>query len=345
MPPRWTADRAADWLDRTGWLVGANYTPRTASNALEFWQAETFDPATIEEELRWSAGLGFNCHRVYLHDLLWEDDAAGFLGRLDRVLDLFDATGHRVVLTLFDDCWNPEPRLGPQPEPDPGVHNSRWAQSPALSVKARWDADDRRRVGDYVRGVVDHLRHRDTVALWDLYNEPGARPGNPSPTQGFASQPILEDVFAWAREAEPDQPLTAGLHQFGDAFAEVNQRQRELSDVLSFHHYGPPEQLPEWTAEARGDESATRPLVCTEYMARTRGCTFATHLPFFREHRIGALHWGLVDGRTQTKYAWDTPRPGEEPDPWFHEVLHADGSPYRDEEADLIRRLTGGAAT
>jgi hypothetical protein len=30
-----------------------------------------------------------------------------------------------------------------------------------------------------------------------------------------------------------------------------------------------------------------------------------------------------------------------QPPVWFHEVLHPDGAPYRQAEADLIRRLTG----
>ena len=48
---RWSAQQADDWYAGQPWLVGCNYTPRTAINQLEFWQAETFDPRTIDEEL------------------------------------------------------------------------------------------------------------------------------------------------------------------------------------------------------------------------------------------------------------------------------------------------------
>ncbi|MEM1446029.1 MAG: cellulase family glycosylhydrolase [Planctomycetota bacterium] len=340
---RWSVERAAAWADDVGWLVGCNYNPRTASNQLEMWQAETFDPSTIEQELRWSADLGFNCHRVYLHDLLWED-ASAFFARVDRFLGLCERTGHRVILTLLDDCWSHESALGPQPEPLPGVHNARWLQSPAYSVKCRWSEPDRARMRAYVRGVVERFGRDPRVVLWDLYNEPGNRntgDARPPADTEFDSAPILRDVFGWARAAEPMQPLTAGCWRFDPLFAELNAEQRRLSDVLTFHHYGRVEKLPAVIDTVRGDEPAERPMVCTEYMARTTGNTFASHLPELKRRGIGAIHWGLVDGRSQTKFPWGSPEGAPEPDPWHHEVLHPDGSPYRPEEAALIREVTG----
>ena len=47
-PERWTAERANNWYAQQPWLVGANFVPSTAINQLEMWQAETFDPATID---------------------------------------------------------------------------------------------------------------------------------------------------------------------------------------------------------------------------------------------------------------------------------------------------------
>lgn len=339
---RWSVERAAAWRERVGWLVGANYNPRTASNQLEMWQADTFDPDTIEQELKWSADLGFNCHRVYLHDLLWTD-AAGFCDRFDRFLAICDATGHRVMPVLFDDCWKAEPELGPQPEPMPGVHNSQWVQSPSVSVKERWNDDDRARLRVYVQGVLERYRDHPTIVMWDLYNEPGSRmylDGDADPTAGFASLPVLEDVFRWAREVDPSQPLTVGVHDRSAAFDAINPRQRELSDVLTFHHYGPPSELPEVLAWARGGEVPERPMVCTEYMARGWGSTFASHLPELKAQGIGAIHWGLVDGRSQTKFPWGSPEGAGEPDPWHHEVLQANGTAYRPDEAQLIRSVT-----
>jgi hypothetical protein len=81
-------------------------------------------------------------------------------------------------------------------------------------------------------------------------------------------------------------------------------------------------------------------MICTEYMARTRNNTFANTLPLLQENNIGAINWGLVNGKTNTIYAWDTPiERGDEPVQWFHDVFRKDGTPYRQDEANLIKKL------
>src|SRR6478672_1167616 len=85
-PGRWTSKRAQSWYDSQPWLIGANFVPSTAINQLEMWQAETFDPATIDKELAKAEWLGMRTARVFLHDLVWKKDAAGFKQRLDRFL-------------------------------------------------------------------------------------------------------------------------------------------------------------------------------------------------------------------------------------------------------------------
>src|SRR5262245_8444876 len=131
---RWPADKANQWLERQGWLVGCNYLPATAINQLEMWQADTFDPDTIDRELGFAEHLGFNSLRVFLHHLLWEQDEKGFLQRMYKFLDI--AAKHKigVMFVLFDSCWDPHPKLGKQRDPKPGLHNSGWVQSPGLEV-------------------------------------------------------------------------------------------------------------------------------------------------------------------------------------------------------------------
>ena len=114
--------------------MGCNFTPSTAGNQLEMWQAATFDPETIDRELGWAAGLGMNAIRVYLHDLVFDADGDAFLERIDRVLDLADGHGIRAMPVLFDGVWHPRPQLGPQPEPKPNLHNSMWVQGPGSEV-------------------------------------------------------------------------------------------------------------------------------------------------------------------------------------------------------------------
>ena len=88
---RWTQQQAQDWQTQAGWRVGCNFSPSTAGNQLEMWQAETFDPPTIERELNWAAGLGMNTVRVYLHNLVYEQDSDAFLLRMEQVLDIAHA--------------------------------------------------------------------------------------------------------------------------------------------------------------------------------------------------------------------------------------------------------------
>src|SRR5919205_4602346 len=127
---RWSEQKANAWYRKQPWLVGSNYTPASAINELEMWQADTFDPQRIDQELGWAESIGMNTMRVFLHDLLWQQDAAGFQKRLDQFLTIASRHHIRPLLVLFDSCWDPVPKLGKQHAPVPGVHNSGWVQSP-----------------------------------------------------------------------------------------------------------------------------------------------------------------------------------------------------------------------
>lgn len=99
VPGRWTEERANQWYDRQPWLVGCNFTPSTAINQLEMWQAETFDSETI-----------------------------------DHFLGIAEKHGIRTMLVLCNAVWDSHPKLGRQPEPVPHVHNSGWVQSPHIEI-------------------------------------------------------------------------------------------------------------------------------------------------------------------------------------------------------------------
>ena len=118
--PRWTEAQANAWYAKQPWLVGSNYTPATAINELEMWQAETFDPQRIDLEFGWAESLGFNTMRVFLHDLLWQQDAAGFRKRIDTFLGIADKHHIKILFVLFDSCWDPHPQLGKQRAPTSG---------------------------------------------------------------------------------------------------------------------------------------------------------------------------------------------------------------------------------
>jgi hypothetical protein len=349
-PGPWPPERAAAWAREHPWLVGCNFIPSTAINQLEMWQADTFDPATIDRELGWAEGLGFNSVRVFLHDLLWEQDAPGFLSRMDRFLAIADRHKIGVVFVLFDAVWDPAPRLGEQRAPRPGLHNSGWVQSPGariLADRARHDA-----LKPYVAGVVGRFRSDRRVHAWDLFNEPdntnrssyGQLEPAGKPERSLA---LLEKTFAWARAVEPSQPLTAGVWQGNltdpDRLSPINRYMLTQSDVISFHNYRP---LAELKKDVEALKRYRRPLLCTEYMARPAGSTFDPVLPYLKEEHVGAYNWGFVAGKSQTIYPWDSWRKpyADEPPVWFHDIFRPDGTPYDAGEVRFIRWVTGQTA-
>src|ERR1700739_2277611 len=170
--PRWTEQKANDWYAQQPWLFGTNYSPKSAINELEMWQQDTFDPTQIDKELGWAESLGMNTMRVFLHDLLWQQDAAGFQKRLDQFLAIASRHHIRPLLVLFDSCWDPAPRLGKQHDPIPGVHNSGWVQSPG--AKALADPAQVPRFKAYVQGVVGAFAKDDRILGWDVWNEPSS---------------------------------------------------------------------------------------------------------------------------------------------------------------------------
>jgi hypothetical protein len=99
---KWSQQKANAWYQKQPWLVGSNYTPATAINELEMWQADTFDPQRIDKELGWAESLGMNTMRVFLHDLAWKQDPAGFQRRVNTFLGICDKHGIKPILVLFD---------------------------------------------------------------------------------------------------------------------------------------------------------------------------------------------------------------------------------------------------
>jgi hypothetical protein len=349
---RWSEERANAWGRNTPWLVGANYAPASAINQLEMWQAETFDPEAIDRELAWAKGLGFNSMRVFLHHLLWEQDSKGFLDRIERFLQIAQRHNIGVMFVLFDSVWDPNPKLGKQREPQGGLHNSGWVQSPG--AKDLQDRTRHRLLEEYVKGVVGHFKDDKRVQAWDVWNEPDNMNDNSYGKNKLKQEPankqaltleLLSKTFGWAREAGATQPLTSGLWLGGhkahpDKLIPIEKVQLEQSDIISFHSYGNLDEMKKWVESLR---RFNRPLVCTEYMARPAGSTFDPILGYLQEQKIGAYNWGFVAGKSNTIYPWDSwQKPyAAEPKVWFHDIFRTDGTPYDAKEVEYIRRVTG----
>jgi hypothetical protein len=349
---RWTEQAANDWYAKQPWLVGSNYIPSTAINELEMWQPATFDPKRIDLELGWAQSLGLNTMRVFLHDLLWKQDPEGFKKRLNIFLNIAQKHKIRPLFVLFDSCWDPNPKLGKQHAPTPGVHNSGWVQSPGAD--ALKDPGEYPRLEAYVKGVVGAFATDKRILGWDVWNEPdnvneGSYASSEPPNKVELVQSLLPRVFGWAREAGATQPLTSGVWK-GDwstieKLGRTEKIQLEFSDVISFHSYDPPDVFEKRVLSL---QQYHRPILCTEYMARGNGSTFQGTLPIAKKYHVAAINWGLVAGKTQTYLPWDSwknPYTNRQPAMWFHEIFRTNGQPYSQDETNFIRSIIRSAAT
>src|SRR3984957_9671524 len=321
IPGRWSEAHANEWYAHQPWLVGSNFLASTAINELEMWQVDTFDLPTIDRELGWAQSLGMNTMRVFLHNLLWKQDSAGFLKRMDECLAVADKHHIRIMFVLLDSVWDPKPHLGRQRQPRLHVHNSGWVQAPGdeiLHDSSTWD----KQLKPYVTGVIAHFRDDRRILIWDLMNEPdndsAQYKAQESGNRAEAALRLLKLEWGWARSAHPSQPLTSGVWQGDWSEAKLSNMARfqlENSDVITFHCYDPPDVMKKRIESLRRFK---RPVICTEYMARPLGSTFATILPLLKEERVGAYNWGFVSGKTQTIYPWDSWEKSytAEPTPW-----------------------------
>lgn len=326
----WSKEKANDWYSKQPWLSGSDFQPSTAINQIEMWQADSFDSSTIDKELGWAQELGFTTMRVYLSSVVWKNDSEGFKKRMDQFLAISSKHGIRPVFVFFDDCWNEESSIGKQPSPRPGVHNSGWVQDPAVSL--RKDTTKLFPVLEkYIKDILSTFKNDNRILLWDLYNEPG------NSKHGITSLPLLKNVFKWAREVNPSQPVSSGIWYF--ECNELNVFQIQNSDVITYHNYQDEKTHQLWINFLKIYE---RPLICTEYMARRNDSKFQNIMPLLKRNNVAAINWGFVSGKTNTIFAWDEPKPNEkEPKLWFHDIYRQDKTPFSQEEINVIKNLNG----
>ncbi len=344
---QWSKQKAKDWYINLPWLVGCNFLPSNAINQLEMFQEDTFDKLILEKEIGWARELGFNSLRIYLHDLLWAENPESFCNRLDELLSLCDKNKIKPILVLFDDCHRAYPKLGKQPLPVAGVHNSGWKQSPGVRVVHEIHEDpnnkELQRLKEFVQGVLKKFSSDERVLMWDIYNEPGQF------GVGEKSLTLLKKTWEWAHEVRPSQPLTSCLD--GSIGEEIINLNKNNSDVVTFHCY----EADKLENIIKKCIKLDRPVICTEYMAREFGTTFEFSLPIFKNYKVGCYNWGLVAGKSQTHFGWSTIadlqklkkeekflNPGDpipEPRQWFHDIFRTDGSAFDKDEVSFIRKL------
>ena len=325
----WSTEKANTWYKSKKWILGFNFVTSTAVNSTEMWQSESFDIASIEKELAVAAECGYNSCRVFLQYIVWQNEKDRFIANFDRFLDVCKKNAITVLPIFFDDCAfsGREPYLGKQDDPRPGIHNSGWTASPGFTI-----ADDpscQENLKLYVQTMIGKYKNDERIIAWDLYNEPG------NSSRKEKSHNLLKNVFAWARECNPSQPLTTGIWAYGD----FDKIVIELSDIISFHDYRNIESTKEKIAMLK---KYNRPMLCTEWLHRPNDCTFETHMPFYKSENIGIYQWGLVNGKTQTHLNWDKEKNKDGPPKiWQHDIFTKDFKPYSVDEIALIKKTAG----
>ena len=206
----------------------------------------------------------------------------------------------------------------------------------------------------YIQGIVGRFSNDERVICWDVYNEPDNVAGQPGRKEleikdkHIYSLALLEKVFTWCRAVNLSQPLTCGIWKGNtdhwgklDSLPPLDRFMIEQSDVISFHGYDGSTEM----VQKKIDQLKTyeRPILCTEYMARTNNNRFDNIMPLLKEHNVAAINWGFVSGKTQTIYPWESwnKKFQAEPEIWFHDILRADGTPFSEEEVELIKKMTG----
>lgn len=327
---QWSETKARDWWAQQEWPVGCMMTPRGSRNQYGVWQASTFDPALLTTEFNICKRLGFNVVRMYLHEDMWFQDAKGFKERINEVLDIAYSRGIRITFTF---CTNGG---SSRPTPD-GVQpaSAGWVQSPKDPIffdQSQWP-----RFKEYIQDILRTFAHDERIFYWLLWNEPENLMTAQGRKSGYGPRDVMKimsQMYEWAWEVRPDQPLasspwfpfnpngTSRIRYDVEAFAV------RYSDIVVFHSYRPPQMLENYISCL---SRMRRPMVCEEYMARDLGSYFDLYMPVLKREKVAAINWGLVHSLS----------PGELPDAiWRHGIFYNDFvTPFNQAEVDYIRNF------
>jgi hypothetical protein len=323
MDQRWTVTRAHEYMQSYGVIKGCNFVPSYCKSPMQHFI--DFREDIIRKELGYAKKAGLNSIRLWIPCFAWQSDRQTFYQVLDKYLEICNEMQFSIMATLTcysikKDTFQEKLEVKPQ-RFYPGVH----IQPLEIEGIYRREADDWPVIREYYQEITKRYGDNRTIIVWDLYNEAWEK-----------DRDLQEHLFQWVREVDPGQPLTAcwGAHDY--------------SDVITFHTYQPPggkkrDELPgllSFEEEINYALSYNRPVLCTEWLARTFGNNFQNVLPVFAAYNIGFYFWGLVAGSGQYRFPWNWPEGAPEPYLWFHEILYPDGHPYKREEIDMIRDFT-----
>ena len=353
----WSKEKAWEWYNARTWMRGCNFMGSDCANRIDQWQEYGFEDriVTAERELKLAAETGFNSIRIIPEFIVWDQDHDGFMERFDRYLSIAWKYGISCMVTFGNDCmrpktaeWKPD-KLGPQ-HYDWGYHGGRkfsQHQTHAAGLMGYHLLDEpelAERHYIWVREIMEKYKDDPRVCIWDMYNEAGNARRDP------VTLKHVKKFFEIARDVNPSQPLTACYWRTGGdnpnpEISEVEQFCIENSDLISYHNYGSYDiniriikRLKEYG----------RPILNTEWLARTHGNTVEQMFPLFYLVKIGCWNWGFVAGLYQTyepwNNVWQTYENGGARDVnfklWFHDLYRPSLHPYDPHEIELIQKYS-----
>ena len=350
-PGQWSSERAWEWYNRQPWIRGFSGYPSNCVNRIAMWQA--YNRAEIAEQLDYEFALahetGFNAVRAIIQFECWYYEHDSFMANLEEYITLADKHGVKVMLCLGNDCtvpknfWKPV-TFGPQPV-DWGYHSgikkgphAGGYTDPGYMLLD--DPDIEPAYYEMVDEIAGTYAKDERIQIWDIWNEIG------NSRRGEMSLSAMEKFFEIVRSHNPIQPLTADIWRYTldcDKITPAERRALELSDVITFHYYGPYANMILFIEFLR--EQYNRPLINNEWLNRLDGNDVAEIFPLFYLEKIGSYSWGLMQGYSQTYEPWgglfnEAFLSGtKDLTKWQHDLYRFNGYPYDPREIKLIKRF------
>jgi hypothetical protein len=275
---------------------------------------------------------------------------------LEEFLCLLDRYHITMMPILFNDCNVPksryrDPVLGKQPEPVKGFFGGApetpftdevQPDGDKVGYEITDEPDMQPVVEKYVRELARKYGQDDRIIIWNIWNEPG------NSERYMKSAPLMKKVFAWLREEDVKQPLTAetwglenqntarGLFSYAKKDDEIERLACDLSDIISFHDYG---DYYHSKLHLKELEKYNRPLVNTEWMHRPLHSFLETHLPLWKKNKVGSYFFGFVNGKAQFDVVWEFLKTERAVDMrlWMHDIFHSDFTPYDEDEIAVLK--------
>lgn len=306
--------------------VGSNYTPAYCVNQVQMWH--DFKPEVIEKELAAAQKYyGINTLRVYMHNLVFDNEKAEFLKRLDKFIAICDKHGIKPGFVFFDDCWNHSGiEFGSQQPAVDGRHNGRWAACP----------QDRERTPEnlpkfkaYIQEVIKAHKDDKRVLWWEVFNEPN---------QSEYSAQLRRLGYQWAKEMKPTQSILCCWNDSPE------------TDIVDAHNYD--NNWGGWDNQA--DMNPAKGTVFTEagarWLAPRNSSGSPTEVIHWLKGRKAAgkyvpgvyMCWELMVGNSNCRWYWGTPDGASEPTvPWCG-LMWPDCTPVSYAEAEAIHSYVTG---